>query len=217
MEGENYIRKRKSTPKLPPKSRFNDAESTAVLRLFVKQKLLNTKDDNPALRKTPEKPLRHLPPVKPDASLEERWRQKEIKGTQESHCIHLKEDRPAIAGGIYQSPKLARPTERPKGSYGRRKQESQTKHELHQLTGLISRPPSRLHLQKTISYEETISNLKEQTLKLGSKLPAVRTRSCRTSCTIPEISQDKPSLTWDNSLSNSLNSKINCKSEHFQS
>ena len=215
-----------SPPKLPPKSRFNDQESTAVLRLLVKQeKLLKNKDENPALRQTPEKSTRHLPPVTPDTG--EVGGPKEMIRTKEdlSYSRHLPEytsgERPESAGGIYQSPKLARAKERPKGSYGRRQKQQQQQQQQHQTT---LRPPSKgrlLERDRTFSLEEKISSLKEQTLKLGPKTPLSRTRSCPVDYDthIPPISQNKHSIPWINSSSTLPNSfsKINFKSGQFHS
>ena len=55
-----------SLPKLPPKSRFNDEESTAVLRLLLKQERFLKDKDNPALTLTPGKTSKQLPPVSRD-------------------------------------------------------------------------------------------------------------------------------------------------------
>ena len=177
-------------PKLPPKSRFNDEESTAVLRLLAKQKkLLTNKDENPALRLTPEKSVRNLPPVTPEPV-----EATENMGTHSklSYYNHLPASissenvRPASAGGIYRSPKLARAKERPKGSYGRR----QKQHQKHYQQAEIKPEP---HIRK-YSHEETISSLKEQTLKMGTKTAVSRTRSCPVGTHIPPIqSQNKHS------------------------
>ena len=207
-------------PKLPPKSRFNDEESTAVLRLLVKQKkLLKNMDENPALRLTPEKSVRHLPPVTPE--LGEETRAKENSGThvhnELSHynhlpaCISGENSRPVSAGGIYRSPKLARAKERPKVSYGRRSQQQQEQQQPQQQQQQKQQQKhyqkvvmnSRLH-NRTYSYEQTISNLKEQTLKMGAKTAVSRTRSCPVGTHIPPInSPNKHSIstTIENSLS----------------
>lgn len=136
MEKENPCR-RNSLPKLPPKSRFNDEESTAVLRLLLKQqKLLNNKDDNPALKIVPGKSSKRLPPVcqhQGGTYNEDKMfgddqptmdsHQNKCRNTLSSFNVLPLPGSAASMGtseGIFRSPKLARPKERPKGSYGRR-------------------------------------------------------------------------------------------------
>jgi hypothetical protein len=229
MDDVNNNDQRHSPPKLPPKSRFNDEESTAVLRLLIKQeKLLKNKDENPALRLTPEKSGRHLPAVMADQR--EGQRRKEMMTTQEDLTYYKQlpvctsSERSAFAGGIYQSPKLARAKDRPKGSYGRRQQQQEQQKQQQQKPESIPRPESRLQgRDRTFSYEETTTNLKEQTLKLGSKTSLSRTRSCPVSSYqthIPPISpKNHPMTSWVNSTSTFPRSfnKSDLKSGPFQS
>ena len=224
MDNEDNSDQRHSAPKLPPMSRFNDEESTAVLRLLINQeKLLKDKDENPALRLTPEKSIRHLPAVM--SLLVEEGAQKQATEEDCSHYKHLpahpSNDSPAFAGGIFQRPKLARAKDRPKGSYGRRQQQQQQQLQyLRPKSESVLRPQSRQQgRERTLSYEET--NLKEQTLKLGSKTSLSRTRSCPVSheTHIPPISRKNHSMTWVSSGSTFPNSfgKSNLTSSQFQS
>ena len=237
-----------SPPKLPPKSRFNDQESTAVLRLLVKQeKLLKNKDENPALKPTPEKCVRTLPPVTPDVNIEETNQKENVVTRQElCHYSHLpagiSSERPTSGG----RPNVARTKERPKVSYGRRQQQQKQQKETqkkehqqilhkqqqrqqqqlhshnkqHERTEAMLRTQSRRICERgrTHSYEETISNLKEQTLKLGSKMPVSRTQSCPVEYEthVPPIPQNKHSMFFKDSTSSLNNSlgKINLDSAH---
>ena len=226
MDNEDNNDQRYSAPKLPPMSRFNDEESSAVLRLLINQeRLLKDKDENPALRQTPEKSIRHLPAVMSEQA-EEGTRKQE---TQEdlSHYKHLptrtSNDRPAFAGGIFQSPKLARAKGRPKGSCGRRQQQQQQPQQhLQPKSASVLRQRSRLQeRERTFSYQETMTNLKEQTLKLGYKASLSRTRSCPVSheTHIPPISRKNHSMTLVSSGSTFPNSfgKSDLTSSQFQS
>lgn len=132
--------------RFPPRSKFNDEESTAVLRLIVEQERLLKNSVNPVLNITSDK-LKRLPPLgrksenhaQLDCSAFEPQRTqrrpksdedivlsrptllkgKDLRGTEEPAAL----GRPKIPE-IYSTPKIARPRERerPRASYGRNTQ-----------------------------------------------------------------------------------------------
>lgn len=133
----------KNCRRFPPRSKFNDEESTAVLRLIVEQERLLKKPINPVLNINSDK-LKRLPPLGGKmhehaslgvTSLESHRAQrrprldedivlsrptllkgKELRATEESASM----GRPKVPE-IYSTPKIARPRERerPRASYGR--------------------------------------------------------------------------------------------------
>ena len=132
--------------RFPPRSKFNDEESTAVLRLIVEQERLLKNPENPVLNITSDK-LKKLPPLSGkmldhaslDVSTFESHRTqrrpktdedivlsrptllkaKELRGIEETALL----GKPKIPE-IYSTPKIARPRERerPRASYGRNTQ-----------------------------------------------------------------------------------------------
>lgn len=184
-----------SPPKLPPKSRFNDEESTAVLRLLLKQeKLLSDKNDNPALTITPaHKAFKHLPPVLQD--------HEEFNGERgmirddilpvASHqggsillpCLDAVPFRGAVIDyesgtpeGIFRSAKLARAKERPKESYGRRQPPPPQQHQPQQLLQQQHQHhQQQQNLRRNHSEQETQSKWKE---KCARNNVLLRTQSC---------------------------------------
>lgn len=130
--------------RFPPRSKFNDEESTAVLRLIVEQERLLKNPTNPVLNISSNK-LKRLPPLSGkmhdhlDCSTFEPHRTqrrpksdedivlsrptllkgKELRGIEELASL----GRPKIPE-IYSTPKIARPRERerPRASYGRNTQ-----------------------------------------------------------------------------------------------
>lgn len=140
---DNNEKRSHCVPKPPPKSRFNDDESSAVFRLLLKQeKILKDRENNPALKLTPEKSIRCLPPVA--NGMESNQEENKINGKGENDVILSSKQqslllaRPASIGGIFRSPKLARVKDRPKGSYGCRqlkhKQTTEQQYDQQQLT-----------------------------------------------------------------------------------
>lgn len=129
--------------RFPPRSKFNDEESTAVLRLIVEQERLLKKPINPVLNINSDK-LKRLPPLGGKmldhasldvTALESHRTQrrprldedivlsrptllkgKELRGTEEPASM----GRPKVPE-IYSTPKIVRPRERerPRASYGR--------------------------------------------------------------------------------------------------
>lgn len=137
--------------RIPPRSKFNDEESTAVLRLIVEQERLLKKPANPVLNISSEK-LKRLPPLngKIQDSLGDSGSDSsfgfETQRTQRKHRSvegDVVLSRPTLLKGkefrgieelaslgkpkvpdIYSTPKIARPRdrERPRASYGRNSQ-----------------------------------------------------------------------------------------------
>lgn len=137
--------------RIPPRSKFNDEESTAVLRLIVEQERLLKKPANPVLNISNEK-LKRLPPLngKMQDSLGDSGSDSsfgfETQRTQRKHRSvegDVVLSRPTLLKGkefrgieeiaslgkpkvpdIYSTPKIARPRdrERPRASYGRNSQ-----------------------------------------------------------------------------------------------
>ena len=133
--------------RFPPRSKFNDEESTAVLRLIVEQERLLKNPANPVLNITSDKRKR-LPPLsgklQDHAALDGsafaesqriQRRPKSDEDTVLSRPTLLKgkefraTEEPAVLGRpkvpeIYSTPKIARPRERerPRASYGRNTQ-----------------------------------------------------------------------------------------------
>ena len=134
--------------RIPPRSKFNDEESTAVLRLIVEQERLLKKPANPVLNISSDK-LKRLPPLngKMQDSLSDSASDSsfgfETQRTQRKHRTvegDVVLSRPTLLKGkecrgieelasfgkpkvpdIYSTPKIARPRdrERPRASYGR--------------------------------------------------------------------------------------------------
>ena len=117
--------------RFPPRSKFNDEESTGVLRLIVEQERLLKNPVNPVLNITSDK-LKRLPPLS-EALHDSRNAQLENPAFEPKR-IHRRpksnEDRATFLKGalgkpkipeIYSTPKIARPRqrERPRASYGR--------------------------------------------------------------------------------------------------
>lgn len=126
--------------RIPPRSKFNDEESTAVLRLIIEQERLLKTPANPVLNINSDK-LKRLPPL--NGKMLDSLDQFDPHRSQRKHrpgddivlsrptllkgkeCRALEE--PASLGGkpkvpdIYSTPKIARPRdrERPRASYGR--------------------------------------------------------------------------------------------------
>lgn len=136
-----------SERKFPPRSKFNDEESTAVLRLIIEQeKLLKNANTSPLLNISANR-LQRLPPLNAirseslDENELENVRTRKSSGHREPGSeIFLKptllkgkdsrslSDNGSLPGkprrvpDIYSTPKIAKPyrdRERPKGSYGR--------------------------------------------------------------------------------------------------
>lgn len=144
--GRNMENTTENCRRFPPRSKFNDEESTAVLRLIVEQERLLKNPVNPVLNITSDK-LKRLPPLSGKAhehasmdssAFEPHLTQrrpksdediilsrptllkgKETRGTGETASL----GRPKIPQ-IYSTPKIARPRERerPRASYGRSNQ-----------------------------------------------------------------------------------------------
>lgn len=134
--------------KFPPRSKFNDQEATAVLRLIIEQeKLLKNANVSPLLNVTTNR-LQRLPPLnaKRSESLDENdlenVRTRKLSGPQDGSELFFNKPtllsrnkdqttsdntgtlpgRPTRIPDIYSSPKMARHrdrSDRPKGSYGR--------------------------------------------------------------------------------------------------
>jgi len=134
--------------KFPPRSKFNDEEATAVLRLIIEQeKLLKNANVSPLLNVSSNR-LQRLPPLnaKRSESLDEnelenvRTRKQSgqrdgselflnkptllNRNKEQSTCENIASlpGRPSRVPDIYSSPKMARHRDRgdrPKGSYGR--------------------------------------------------------------------------------------------------
>lgn len=125
--------------RIPPRSKFNDEESTAVLRLIIEQERLLKTPANPVLNINSDK-LKRLPPL--NGKMQDSLDQFDPHRSQRKHrpgddivlsrptllkgkeCRALEE--PASLGKpkvpeIYSTPKIARPRdrERPRASYGR--------------------------------------------------------------------------------------------------
>ena len=134
--------------RIPPRSKFNDEESTAVLRLIVEQERLLKNPANPVLNISSDK-LKRLPPLngKMQDSLSDSGSDSSFGfGTQRKHRSvegDVVLSRPTLLKGkefrgieelaslgkpkvpdIYSTPKIARPRdrERPRASYGRNSQ-----------------------------------------------------------------------------------------------
>lgn len=128
--------------RIPPRSKFNDEESTAVLRLIIEQERLLKTPANPVLNISSEK-LKRLPPL--DGKMQDSLdctgfephrnqrkhrppeddivlsrptllKGKELRGFEEPASL----GKPKVPD-IYSTPKIARPRdrERPRASYGR--------------------------------------------------------------------------------------------------
>ena len=132
--------------RIPPRSKFNDEESTAVFRLMVEQeRLLKKGPINPVLNITSDK-LKRLPPLNaslPDpldcGAFEQQRNQRRYKSNEEivltrPTLLKAKEargmsletatfGRPKVPD-IFSTPKIARPRERerPRAAYGRNAQ-----------------------------------------------------------------------------------------------
>ncbi len=141
---ENYRR-------IPPRSKFNDEESTAVLRLIIEQERLLKNPANPVLNITSDK-LKRLPPLNgkmqdsfsdsgsdSSSGFEPHRNQRKHRSAEDDVVLSrptlLKgkelrgSEEPASMGKpkvpeIYSTPKIARPRdrERPRASYGRNSQ-----------------------------------------------------------------------------------------------
>lgn len=135
--------------RIPPRSKFNDEESTAVLRLIIEQERLLKNPANPVLNISSDK-LKRLPPL--NGKMQDSFSDSgSDSGTGfESHRNQRKHrsaesdvvlSRPTLLKGkelrgfeepttlgkpkvpdIYHTPKIARPRERPRASYGRNSQ-----------------------------------------------------------------------------------------------
>ncbi|KAJ7384628.1 hypothetical protein OS493_020206 [Desmophyllum pertusum] len=132
--------------RIPPRSKFNDEESTAVLRLIIEQERLLKNPANPVLNISSDK-LKRLPPLngKMQESIDcssgfEHHRTqrkhrtdddivlsrptllkgKELRGFEEAASL----GKPKVPDILYSTPKIARPRdrERPRASYGRNSQ-----------------------------------------------------------------------------------------------
>ena len=178
-----------SLPKLPPKSRFNDEESTAVLRLLLKQERFLKDKDNPALTLTPGKTSKQLPPVSRDheGTNDERGMMRENILPVASHqgCSSslryldpLPGRKAATDGtgseeGNFRSAKLAKAKESQKESYRRQQQ-----------------PQQQQILRRQRSQQETISKLKEAK-NIKSRNLLLRARSCPDSDQLSEYYSPK--------------------------
>lgn len=151
--------------KFPPRSKFNDEEATAVLRLIIEQeKLLKNANVSPLLNVSSNR-LQRLPPLnaKRSESLDENElenvRTRKSSGHDEPGSelffnkptlltkkdLHTSDNtgtlpgKPAKIPDIYSSPKIARHrdrSDRPKGSYGR------TRHRSPEHTNALDEEPN---------------------------------------------------------------------------
>lgn len=121
--------------RFPPRSKFNDEESTGVLRLMVEQERLLKNPINPVLNITSDKRKR-LPPLSEtshdmrNAALDNSAFESQRINRRPNSNEHIVLSRPTLLKGalgrpkipeIYSTPKMARPRERerPRASYGR--------------------------------------------------------------------------------------------------
>lgn len=125
--------------RIPPRSKFNDEESTAVLRLIIEQEKLLKTPANPVLNIKSDK-LKRLPPL--NGKMQDSLDQFDPHRSQRKHRPgdDIVLSRPTLLKGrecralegptslgqpkvpdIYSTPKIARPRdrERPRASYGR--------------------------------------------------------------------------------------------------
>lgn len=155
--------------RFPPRSKFNDEESTGVLRLMVEQERLLKKPINPVLNITSDK-LKRLPPL---GETSHDMRNTALDNASfESQRINRRPDskedivlsRPTLLKGalgrpkipeIYSTPKMARPRERerPRASYGRHT-ENHGRHNLN--TEVIARDESIEEYNSSLTSKEIV-------------------------------------------------------------